>query len=74
MKSPAIPGSPLTYRKDLPIALKKQIQNVIINAHNEIAVSGFGKLTRYDAAAPADYQPIRDMVRELGLKKDQMLK
>lgn len=74
MKSPAIPGSPLTYRKDLPIALKKQIQNVIINAHNEIAVSGFGKLTRYNAAAPVDYQPIRDMVRELGLKKDQMLK
>jgi phosphonate transport system substrate-binding protein len=74
LKSPAIPGSPLTYRKDLPAALKKQIQDAMVTAHNEIAVSGFGKLTRYEAATPADYQPIRDMVKELGLKKEQMLK
>lgn len=70
-----LPGPPLTYRKDLPAALKKKIQDAIVNAHNEgVKVSGFGSVTRYDAITPADYQPARDMVKELGLKKEQMLK
>lgn len=70
-----LPGPPLTYRKDLPVALKKKIQDAIVNAHNEgVKVSGFGTVVRYDAITPADYQPVRDMVAELGLKKEQMLK
>ncbi len=74
MYSPELPGSPLTYRKDLPVDLKKKIQNAIVNAHNEIKVTGYGKIVRYDAVKPSDYQTIRDMVKELGLKKEQMLK
>lgn len=70
-----LPGPPLTYRKDLPADLKKNIQDAIVNAHNEgVKVSGFGTVSRYDAITPADYQPVRDMVKELGLKKEQMLK
>jgi phosphonate transport system substrate-binding protein len=74
MYSPELPGSPLTYRKDLPADLKAKIKDAILNAHKEIQVTGYGKLVRYDAVTPADYQPVRDMVKELGLKKEQMLK
>ncbi|MBI5419990.1 MAG: phosphonate ABC transporter substrate-binding protein [Deltaproteobacteria bacterium] len=74
MYSPELPGSPLTYRKDLPVDLKKEIQDAIVNAHKEIDVTGYGKIVRYDPVKPSDYQMIRDMVKELGLKKEQMLK
>ena len=74
MESPDLPGSPLCYRKDLPESLKAKIKDAILTAHNDIKVSGYGKIIRYDAVTPADYQPIRDMVKELGLKKEQMLK
>lgn len=74
MYSPDLPGSPLTYRKDLPSGLKLKIQDAVLNAHKDIKVTGYGKLIRYAAVTPADYQPIRDMVKELGLKKEQMLK
>lgn len=72
--SPDLPGSPLCYRKDLDSKLKAKIRDAILNAHKEIKVTGYGNLVRYDAATPADYQVVRDMVKELGLKKDQMLK
>jgi phosphonate transport system substrate-binding protein len=74
MYSPELPGSPLTYRSDLPTNLKAKIRNAILTAHKQIKVTGYGKLVRYASVTPADYQPIRDMVKELGLKKDQMLK
>lgn len=74
LESPDLPGSPLVYRKDLPAELKQKIQNAIITAHTEMKVSGYGNVTRYDAIKPADYQVVRDMVKELGLKKEQMLK
>lgn len=74
MASPDLPGSPLTYRKDLPETLKKTIREAILSAHNEIKVTGYGNIIRYDAAQAADYQMIRDMVKELGLKKEQLMK
>ena len=74
MESPDLPGSPLCYRKDLPESLKKKIKYAILNADKDIKVSGYGKIIRYASVTPADYQPIRDMVKELGLKKEQMLK
>ena len=74
MESPDLPGSPLCYRKDLSEDLKNKIKDAILTAHNDIKVSGYGNIIRYDAVTPADYQPIRDMVKELGLKKEQMLK
>lgn len=73
VESDPIPGSPLVYRKDLNPATKAAIRNAILTAHNEIKVSGYGKVTRYDAASPADYQVVRDMVKELGLRKEQLL-
>jgi phosphonate transport system substrate-binding protein len=74
IQSDPIPGSPLVYRKDLDPATKAAIRNAILTAHNEIKVTGYGKITRYDATTAADYQVIRDMVKELGLRKDQMMK
>ncbi|MDR2216476.1 MAG: phosphonate ABC transporter substrate-binding protein [Nevskiaceae bacterium] len=72
--SDPLPGSPLVYRGDLPADLKKTIQDAIINAHKDIKVSGYGSISRYVAIAPKDYQLIRDLVRQLALKKDDMLK
>ncbi len=73
-ESDPLPGSPLVYRKDLPADLKAKIKDAILNAHKEIQVTGYGKISRYVAADPADYQIVRDMVRELGLKKEQLAK
>lgn len=71
-ESSPLPGSPLVYRSDLPADLKKKIQDAIINAHKDIKVTGYGKLSHYVAIAPQDYQLVRDMVKELGLKKEQL--
>lgn len=72
-KSDPLPGSPLVYRKDLPADLKLMIQGAILSAHKDIKVTGYGKISHYVAANAADYQIVRDMVKELGLKKDQMM-
>lgn len=72
--SDPLPGSPLVYRNDLDKATKQKIQQAILNAHKEIKVTGYGDLLRYDPANPNSYQPIRNMVKEIGLQRDQMLK
>jgi phosphonate transport system substrate-binding protein len=71
-ESDPLPGSPLVYRGDLPAEMKARIQDAILNAHKEIEVTGYGKLSHYVAIAPGDYQVVRDMVKELGLKKEQL--
>ena len=73
-ESDPLPGSPLVYRGDLPADMKAKIREVILTAHKEIKVTGYGNLTHYVAIAPKDYQMIRDMVKELGLRKEQLLK
>lgn len=73
-ESSPLPGSPLVYRKDLPAATKQKIRDAILNAHKEIKVTGYGNLSHYVAVGPKDYQMIRDMVKELGLKKNDLLK
>jgi len=71
-ESSPLPGSPLVYRGDLPKSLKADIRDAILNAHKEIQVAGYGNLSHYVAIAPKDYQVVRDMVKELGLKKEQL--
>lgn len=71
-ESSPLPGSPLVYRGDLPKKLKAQIKDIILNAHKDIQVTGYGKISHYVAVTPADYQSIRDMVKELGIKKEQL--
>jgi phosphonate transport system substrate-binding protein len=73
-ESDPIPGSPMVYRSGLPADLKAKIREAVLNAHNEIKVTGYGNLSHYVAVTPADYQMIRNMVKELGLKKDDLLK
>jgi phosphonate transport system substrate-binding protein len=74
LESDPLPGSPLCYRKDLSEDLKAKIREAILNAHKDIQVTGYGELSHYVAVIPADYQVVRDMVRELGLKKENLLK
>ncbi len=71
-ESAPLPGSPLVYRGDLPAELKKQIRDAILTAHNEIKVTGYGKISHYVAIEPKDYDMIRKMVKDLGLKKEQL--
>jgi phosphonate transport system substrate-binding protein len=71
-ESTPLPGSPLVYRGDLPADLKKQIRDTILNAHKDIQVTGYGKISHYVAIEPKDYDMIRKMVKDLGLKKEQM--
>ena len=73
-ESDPIPGPPLAFRSDLPADLKKRIVDAVLNAHLETDISGYIPITRYVPVTAADYQSVRDMVRELGLKKEQMLK
>lgn len=73
-ESDPLPGSPLVYRGDLPADLKAKIRDTILNAHKEIKVTGYGNISHYVAVTPEDYQLIRDMVKELGLRKEQILK
>jgi phosphonate transport system substrate-binding protein len=72
--SDPLPGSPMAYRKDLPEATKANIRDAVLNAHNDIKVTGYGELTKYDPVTAADYQKIRDLVSELGLLREDMLK
>jgi phosphonate transport system substrate-binding protein len=74
LESDPLPGSPLCYRKGLSHEMKTKIQEAILGAHKDIQVSGYGDLSHYVAVTPQDYQVVRDMVRELGLKKEEMLK
>lgn len=71
-ESTPLPGSPLVYRGDLDKKLKAEIKDVILNAHKDIQVTGYGKISHYVSVTPADYQSIRDMVKELGIKKEQL--
>lgn len=73
-ESDPLPGPPLVYRRDLPADMKAKIQDAILTAHKEIKVTGYGNLSHYVAVTPKDYQMIRDMVKELGLRKEQLLK
>lgn len=73
-ESDPLPGSPLVYRGDLPAAMKEKIRDAILNAHKEIKVSGYGNVSHYVAVGPQDYQMIRDMVKDLGLKKNDLIK
>ncbi|MDJ0772387.1 MAG: phosphonate ABC transporter substrate-binding protein [Mastigocoleus sp. MO_167.B18] len=74
LESEPLPGLPLTYRRELDESLKAKIRDSILNAHKDIKVSGYGELKRYDPVDPQDYQLIRDMVKELGLGRDEILK
>jgi len=72
--SSPLPGSTLTYRGDLFDELKGKIRDAILNAHNDIQVTGYGELSKYEPASPDDYQQIRDLVEELGLSRKDILK
>ncbi|MFO1318462.1 MAG: phosphonate ABC transporter substrate-binding protein [Burkholderiales bacterium] len=73
-ESAPLPGPPLAWRGDLPADLKHRISEAVLAAHQETEISAYVNVTRYVSAKPADFNGIRDMVKELGLRKEQMLK
>lgn len=74
LESDPVPGSPLAYRKDLDEETKTKVRETILNAHNDIQVTGFGDLLHYEAATPEDYQIVRDMIETMELTRDNILK
>ncbi|RLL52719.1 phosphonate ABC transporter substrate-binding protein [Mariprofundus sp. EBB-1] len=72
--SDPLPGSPMAYRKNLSEDLKRNIRDAILYAHYTIKPTGYGDLSKYEQAAPADYQTIRDLVKQLGLTRNDILK
>lgn len=73
-ESEQLPGSPLSYRSELDESLKAKIKDTILNAHKDIQVTGYGELESYKEAEAQDYQLVRNMVKELGLGRDDILK
>lgn len=73
-ESDPIPGSPIAYRSDLPDDLKKKIKDAFLQMHNENkeALSGYGKIIRYDEAKDSDYNPIREVAKILNLDLSKM--
>lgn len=73
-ESDPIPGSPVAYRSDLPADLKKKIKDAFLQMHKESkeALSGYGKIIRYDEAKDSEYDPIRDVAKILNLDLSKM--
>ncbi|MDT8405862.1 MAG: phosphonate ABC transporter substrate-binding protein [Methylococcales bacterium] len=66
LESEPLPGAPMAFRAGLDAELKATIRDAILSAHEEIQVTGYGDLLRYEAASPDDYQGLRTMFDELG--------
>lgn len=73
-ESAPLPGPPLAWRADLAPDLKKRIADAVMNAHRETEISGYINLVRYVPSKPGEFDMIRDMVKSLGLAKEQMLR
>lgn len=59
-KSPALPGSPMAYRKNLPEDVKTALKKTIVNVPQNV-VTGYGKITGYQLVSDKDYALIKDV-------------
>jgi len=59
-KSPALPGSPMAYRQDLPENLKAGLKKAITQVPKG-AVTGYGKITGYQLVNDGDYTLIKEV-------------
>lgn len=59
-KSPALPGSPMAYRKNLPKNVKSALEKAIVNVPQNV-VTGYGKITGYQLVSDKDYTLIKDV-------------
>ena len=59
--SEPIPGSPIVVRGSLPEALKKAIQNALIDMDEQTIhqVDGWGGISKYQEVSDSDYDVIR---------------
>ncbi|NET05309.1 MAG: phosphonate ABC transporter substrate-binding protein [Symploca sp. SIO2B6] len=74
LESDPIPGSPLAYRQELDEQTKNKIREIVLNAHEDIEVTGYGELLNYESATPKDYQIVRDMINTLEIAREEILK
>ena len=74
LESEPIPGSPLAYRQELDDQTKNNIREIVLNAHKDIKVTGYGELLNYESATPKDYGVVRDMINTLGIGREEILK
>jgi len=67
--SPAIPGSPIVVRGDLPISLKEKIKDALISMDEQTIhqVSGWGDIAKYQDVSDSDYDIIRETAKTLGM-------
>src|SRR3989344_9273567 len=68
--SPAIPGSPIVVRGDLPISLKEKIKDALISMDEQTIhqVSGWGDIAKYQDVSDSDYDIIRETAKTLGME------
>lgn len=59
-KSPALPGSPMAYRSDLPENIKAALKKAIARVPKDV-VTGYGKITGYQLVTDRDYELIKDV-------------
>jgi phosphonate transport system substrate-binding protein len=68
--SPEFPETSFAVRKDLDAAIKKKLEEALLNMHNNpegrSILTGFGA-EKFLAATDEDYQPLYKYVRELGI-------
>ncbi|NEO97205.1 MAG: phosphonate ABC transporter substrate-binding protein [Symploca sp. SIO2E9] len=74
LESDPIPGSPLAYRQELDEQTKNKIREIVLNAHEDIEVTGYGELLNYESATPKDYEVVRDMINTLEIAREEILK
>lgn len=62
--SPAIPGAPLVYRKDLKEQIRKKLKEAVLNAHKYGKVDGYGKdIVRYESEGKARQDFLTEYLR-----------
>jgi phosphonate transport system substrate-binding protein len=67
--SPAIPGSPIAVRGDLPRELKQRIQDALVGMDEQTIhkVDGWGSIASYQKVVDSDYDIIRETAKTLGM-------
>lgn len=76
--SEPIPNDPIVFRKEMPEEMKTKIidalQLMIANEEGKKAFKSIYGADSFKLATDKDYEPVRDMLRSLGKKVDEMIK
>jgi len=68
--SAKVPPAPIAYSKKIPLQLRKQIQNAVLEAHKHGKIGGWGgEMERYIAVTDKDFDIMRDVRKIVEGKK-----